>query len=188
MASVELLGPLAWPLIVCSVLTLALILDRTVFFARYAWPLGLAGEHQPILQRCRSLAEQGGVGEQDYELLLESWRMRLMDRLGMLGLIAAVAPLLGLLGTILGMITAFQDIATHSGPVEPALIASGLWNALATTAAGLSIAVPALLAGQGFRLWAQRLLEEIAMRLNGLALQSPSRVAADSSTPAGVTP
>lgn len=177
----ELLGPLAWPLAICSVVALGLIIERVLFFARYAWPFDLVGENQPIFKEAIQLLEANGSSpvasadqsreaEQAVELHLESWRMRLMERLGVLGLIATVAPLLGLLGTVLGMIVAFQDIASHSGPLEPALIADGLWNAMATTAAGLSIAVPALLAGHGFRLWSQALVEQIAFRLNRLSV------------------
>jgi biopolymer transport protein ExbB len=60
----------------------------------------------------------------------------------LLGTIASVTPLLGLLGTVLGMIEAFQLVAAH-GFGEPARFASGIWQALITTAAGLIVAVPA---------------------------------------------
>ncbi|MBU1240647.1 MotA/TolQ/ExbB proton channel family protein [Myxococcota bacterium] len=60
------------------------------------------------------------------------------------GVLAAVAPLLGLLGTVTGMISVFQDVtrqATVRG-VNPANLASGIWEALITTAAGLAVAIP----------------------------------------------
>ena len=55
--------------------------------------------------------------------------------------IAALAPMLGLLGTIIGLMHSFHEIGLSAGPVEPAIVADGLWQALITTAAGMVIAV-----------------------------------------------
>lgn len=66
-------------------------------------------------------------------------------RLGILATVAYIAPLLGLLGTVTGMISAFQIIA-ESSPVDLALLAGGIWTALITTAAGLTIAIPTYIA------------------------------------------
>lgn len=62
-----------------------------------------------------------------------------------LGTIAAIEPLLGLLGTVLGMIDVFRSIVERGtgGPVDPTLLADGIWQALITTAGGLIIAIPA---------------------------------------------
>ena len=60
------------------------------------------------------------------------------------GTIATVSPLLGLLGTITGMIQVFRDV-TASGVGDPGRLASGIWEALLTTAAGLIVAIPALI-------------------------------------------
>lgn len=57
--------------------------------------------------------------------------------------IAHLSPLLGLLGTVFGMIDAFRQIETAGSHVSPALLAGGIWEALLTTAFGLAIAVPA---------------------------------------------
>jgi len=65
--------------------------------------------------------------------------------LGTLGTIAAISPLLGLLGTVLGMIKVFAAITT-SGVGNPGVLAGGISEALITTAAGLSVAIPALIA------------------------------------------
>ena len=62
-----------------------------------------------------------------------------------LATMAALAPLLGLLGTVIGMIRAFMVIEGHGSNVSPALLAGGIWEALLTTAAGLSIAIPCLM-------------------------------------------
>ncbi len=59
--------------------------------------------------------------------------------------VATVSPLLGLLGTVVGMISAFNTIATSSAMGRPELLASGISQALLTTAAGLTIAIPALI-------------------------------------------
>lgn len=59
-----------------------------------------------------------------------------------LELIAASAPLLGLLGTVLGMIVAFQGVGQGSGGADTALLAAGIWEALLTTAFGLGVALP----------------------------------------------
>lgn len=59
-----------------------------------------------------------------------------------LDVIVTLAPLLGLLGTVLGMIEAFQEVEAAGGRANPALLAGGIWEALLTTAAGLAVAIP----------------------------------------------
>ncbi|HIG08243.1 MAG TPA: MotA/TolQ/ExbB proton channel family protein, partial [Alphaproteobacteria bacterium] len=61
-----------------------------------------------------------------------------------LELIANIAPLLGLLGTVIGMITAFSKLENAGSKVDPAILAGGIWEALLTTAFGLIVAIPAL--------------------------------------------
>jgi biopolymer transport protein ExbB len=63
-----------------------------------------------------------------------------------LELIGLIAPLLGLLGTILGMIEAFKVLQDAGAQADPALLAGGIWEALLTTALGLAIAIPAIVA------------------------------------------
>lgn len=60
-----------------------------------------------------------------------------------LELIVITAPLLGLLGTVLGMIEAFRSLETAGGRVDPSILSGGIWVALLTTAAGLLVAIPA---------------------------------------------
>lgn len=62
-----------------------------------------------------------------------------------LKLIAAVSPLLGLLGTVLGMVRVFRAIAENVSP-DPTMLAAGIWTALVTTVMGLVVAIPALMA------------------------------------------
>jgi len=70
--------------------------------------------------------------------------------LNTLGTIAAISPLLGLLGTVIGMIQVFSTITTQ-GVGNPAALAGGISQALITTAAGMSVAIPALMAYRYFR-------------------------------------
>jgi biopolymer transport protein ExbB len=60
-----------------------------------------------------------------------------------LELISTIAPLLGLLGTVLGMIAAFQALQESGSRADPAILAGGIWEALLTTAAGMAVAIPA---------------------------------------------
>jgi len=69
-----------------------------------------------------------------------------------LGTIAAISPLLGLLGTVIGMVKVFTAITTH-GVGNPTVLAGGIAEALITTAAGLTVAIPALI---GYRYYRNR--------------------------------
>lgn len=66
--------------------------------------------------------------------------------LGIIATIATIAPLLGLLGTVTGMIKAFMVIEAKGGLVNPGELAGGIWEALVTTVAGLTVAIPSYLA------------------------------------------
>lgn len=76
-----------------------------------------------------------------------------------LGTIAAISPLLGLLGTVIGMVKVFAAITTH-GVGDPSVLAQGISEALITTGAGLSVAIPALI---GYRY--------LSSRIDGLVVQ-----------------
>ncbi|MFP5305021.1 MAG: MotA/TolQ/ExbB proton channel family protein [Gammaproteobacteria bacterium] len=71
---------------------------------------------------------------------------RMRSGLRVLELIGQLAPLLGLFGTVLGMIDAFRALQAAGGDVQPALLAGGIWQALLTTAAGLAVAMPVIAA------------------------------------------
>jgi biopolymer transport protein ExbB len=94
----------------------------------------------------------------------------------LLGTIATIAPLLGLLGTVVGMIDVFRavvnEVSAQGGGVNPASLASGIWTALMTTAAGLSAAIPAYLGYKYLLSHVDRLaieLEEISLALLEIA-------------------
>ena len=78
-----------------------------------------------------------------------------------LDLIVTIAPLLGLLGTVLGMIAAFQALQDAGGQTDPATLAGGIWEALLTTAAGMAVAIPAAAALTWFDSIADRLQAEM---------------------------
>ncbi len=85
-----------------------------------------------------------------------------------LELIATVAPLLGLFGTVLGMIAAFQQLQAAGSRADPSALAGGIWEALLTTAAGMAVAIPASAALTWFESTTDRLrldLEDIATRI-----------------------
>jgi len=97
------------------------------------------------------------------EILEEAGRQEVakMERfIGVLGLIAAMAPLLGLLGTVVGMIEVFQQISLV-GVGKADALAGGISKALNTTAAGLTVAIPALIAHRFFESRVDRLVIEI---------------------------
>lgn len=81
--------------------------------------------------------------------------------LGALELISTVAPLLGLLGTVLGMIAAFQALQAAGARADPTLLAGGIWEALLTTAAGMAVAIPASAALTWFESVIERMRQDI---------------------------
>ena len=81
---------------------------------------------------------------------------RLNGYLRPLEVIFTLAPLLGLFGTILGMIEAFQAMEAAGSQVNPTVLSGGIWKALLTTAVGLAVAIPAILAHSWFERHVER--------------------------------
>lgn len=90
---------------------------------------------------------------------------RLETGFRLLDCVAQIAPLLGLFGTVLGMIEAFQALQEAGNQVDPSLLAGGIWVALLTTAVGLAVAMPTSLILSWFegRMEAERILAEQAI-------------------------
>ena len=86
--------------------------------------------------------------------------------LNTLGTIASIAPLLGLLGTVVGMIKVFAAIMNH-GVGDPAILAGGISEALITTAAGLTVAIPSLMSHRYF----EGLVDELILRMEEEAIK-----------------
>ena len=109
---------------------LALCRERGLPLARVLQP-ALAAWQSPFLEREKAVED---AGQREVR--------RLSANLRPLVVVAMIAPLLGLLGTVWGMIVAFSTIAVQDGLGKPELLASGIGQALITTAAGLTIAIP----------------------------------------------
>jgi biopolymer transport protein ExbB len=168
-------GWLMVPIIACSIVALAIILERlwSLRSGRVAPAgvvlhlLGLARQGALEPARLRQEAHASPLGrilvsglinrhhprEVIRESIEESGRHvahELERFMNTLGTIAAVTPLLGLLGTVFGMISVFTAINTH-GVGDAGALAGGISEALITTAAGLSVAIPALMFYRYFR-------------------------------------
>ncbi len=162
---VELGGPVVAVLIATSVATLSLVLYklwqyRAAGVSRHlelsqaidAWDRGNKGEAWTHLDKSRSYLAPvvrmafSGDGQNlsdraDAEA--ETRFARLEQGLNVLDMVAQLAPLLGLFGTVIGMIDAFRTLQGAGSSVDPSLLAGGIWVALLTTAAGLAVAMPA---------------------------------------------
>ncbi|MBK0326242.1 MotA/TolQ/ExbB proton channel family protein [Rhodobacteraceae bacterium F11138] len=90
-----------------------------------------------------------------------------------LELIATIAPLLGLLGTVLGMIAAFQALQESGSRADPALLAGGIWEALLTTAAGMAVAIPASAALSWFEAVIDRMRRDIEDAVTRIFVAEP---------------
>ena len=83
--------------------------------------------------------------EQEIETLLQKKYLSSQKFLPSLEIIAQVSPLIGLLGTVIGMIDSFNELELGGSLVDPSILAGGIWTALLTTAMGLIVAIPALI-------------------------------------------
>jgi biopolymer transport protein ExbB len=116
-------GVLMIPIGICSILSLAIIIEK--FFSLHK-----------ARKEIKNLSSDP-IKKREFLTYCERY-------LGGLATIAHISPLLGLLGTVIGMIKAFMKIERMHGAVDPAHLAGGIWEALITTAAGLSVAIPAI--------------------------------------------
>ncbi|MCB1217284.1 MAG: MotA/TolQ/ExbB proton channel family protein [bacterium] len=156
-------GFFIWPILICSVLMLWFIADRLLHFLVRIPQINQSldavcrrkeGQRPPTGKLSELLKQSLDRGEIDGDLVELAMEQDLIDaerRLNGLSVIAQTAPLLGLLGTVTGMIAAFRRIQDLQGQVDPALLAGGIWEALITTAAGMMVAIPALIAYLHFR-------------------------------------
>jgi biopolymer transport protein ExbB len=162
-------SPIFVVLVACSVVTLAVAIERALYFwrrrgdpdrvLRHAASKLRAGSVEDALRVCdasphplgvvaRQVLGQGSLtlaaAEERMQIALSQEKLLLERGVGVLGTMAAVAPLIGLLGTVWGIMRAFHDMAL-SGSAAPSVVAAGVAEALVTTAAGLVVAVPAVL-------------------------------------------
>ena len=205
-------GPVMWPIIALSIAAAAIVLERlwSLQPARIippelhdkVWKLVAAGQLSD--RHIEAIAENSPLGKVLAAGLANRHRPRewvkeaiedtgrhvaheLERFLNMLGTIAAVSPLMGLLGTVIGIISAFNAI-THDGVGDPKVLSGGIGQALITTAAGLVVAIPSLM---GYRYLRGRVdelvvaMEKEAMRLVQSLDEQRDGVAADRGTPVG---
>ncbi len=163
------MGMMAWPLAVCSVLTVAVGLERLVFTIKAV--AESKAQYGRLADYVRANKNQPkSVRDELVGVALNDFRRPYYSGIKTLRLIGMISPIIGLLGTILGIIASFKVISIQTGPVSPALIADGLWEAMLTTAAGLMIALPALLMAHFFSAFSDRKLEGFCLELNRLSL------------------
>ena len=165
----EVGGPILWVLVIISIGAFAVVLERIVFFARNEKNVGsnfkdeilslvaskkldeaialcdtkkscVASAVKKFLQKAPK-----GIDVQDYEFILKEVTNQEISpyerRLNLLSSVISISPMLGLLGTVTGMIRAFTNISKY-GAGDAAIVADGIAEALLTTAAGLMIAIP----------------------------------------------
>ena len=161
-------GIFMWPLLACSVLIIAFSIERSWFLQkRLICPDGLSNQIKTLMdndmidkKHAEEIANLSSLGfllincikyknlprenlESKIEEKATEVQYSLERNLTMLGTTATISPLIGLLGTVVGMITAFTGLTETSG-ANPDLLAAGISQALITTAFGLLIAVPGL--------------------------------------------
>lgn len=165
------IGPLFYPLLVLSLLGAALIVERFIFFVRL--PKLEDAESFKALEK--ELKDNSGlvkaIRDELLSFRLTDLKAKLEHGIHLLRIVAVLSPMLGLLGTVLGMIEAFRDIAGQTGPVVPSMIADGLWSAMLTTAYGLIVALPCLFAAFLYTRIAEKRLGQFQKHLNAQSLK-----------------
>jgi biopolymer transport protein ExbB len=149
--------------------------------ARVAEMFGRARSHLAPVLAAACAAGRDADTDARIDAEAETALARLEGGFRLLDAIAQTAPLLGLFGTVLGMIEAFQALQGGGAVVDPSLLAGGIWVALLTTAVGLAVAMPTSLALTWFesrvareRLW----LDGALARLRAPRAARPAEVAA----------
>lgn len=180
-------GPVVWVLLILSLCSLALIVVKTVVLAPV---LGGSGQRAAALAKWESGDKTAAVdslasGKTATDRILHramaallngrsrsqiepdlEWRgnaeiAQMRRQISLLELIAMISPLLGLLGTVLGMIQSFQELSAAEGAANASLLAGGIWQALLTTAVGLFVAIPAAVAANMLSARVDRAAEQI---------------------------
>jgi biopolymer transport protein ExbB len=178
-------GLLMWPITACSVVAVAIILERLwALREKRVLPVSVANHVMALIQQdqvdakqlqeihqsspfgqvlAAGLAYRHATRDVLKEVIEDTGRHTVheLERyLTTLGTIAAISPLLGLLGTVSGMIRSFTAI-TDNGVPNPAVLAGGISEALVATAAGLTVAIPSLIAYRYLRGRVERLVVRI---------------------------
>jgi len=162
-------GLLMWAILACSILGIAVVVDRFIVLRKAkinvpAFMVRIRGlikkkdisgaisycmeEKSPIANIIRKGLKKYNLGHERVKEAIENAGhqeiSRLEKGLAVLASVAGIAPLLGFLGTVTGMIQAFMTIEDLKGAANPSDLAGGIWEALITTAFGLIVGIPAL--------------------------------------------
>lgn len=162
-------GPLMIPLFLGSLFMLTIILERLILYLKTGFKqekfnniLDLVKSGKPDVELLSSdssvigrflrktiegLDEPIDILENELSIFGDGILEKLEKHLHLLSLIGRISPMVGLLGTVMGMVEAFYKVASVEGrAVDPSILADGIWSALITTVAGLFIGIPALIA------------------------------------------
>lgn len=186
-------GPAMWILLLLSIIAIAIVIERLLFFAsQHSDSKGLlralgqkiaANDLPGAIKVCQQnkgmlpkILEFGlKRGEKNRADITDALSIALMEHLntlernlGIIGTIAVISPFVGLFGTVLGIIRAFQDIALK-GNSTPAVVAAGVSEALITTAAGLFVAVVSVIFFNYFKSRIKSYNQEMIVAANQLA-------------------
>ena len=184
-------GPFMWPLLACSVLIITISIERSWFLQnRLVSPKGLPNQIINLVKndmmstkQAHEISSLSSLGfllinclkykdlkrdnlESKIEEKAIEVKYSLERYLSVLGTVATISPLLGLLGTVVGMITAFTGLTENTG-ANPDLLATGISQALITTAFGLFIAVPGLVVHKYFEQKVNYLLINLQKEVSG---------------------
>jgi biopolymer transport protein ExbB len=200
-------GVIMWPILGCSLIGAYVVIERILVlrraqvdvseFMRKLRSLCHRGEFSAVLTYCeeknapvaniirRGLLKHGEGPEKVREAIENAGReevYHLERRLSLLASVAGVAPMLGFLGTVTGMIAAFHAVEIAGGVVSPGDLAGRIWEALLTTAFGLIVGIPALLVYDYFAMRVQKFVHvmevtstEFIDMLEGFGQKSPAR-------------
>lgn len=156
-------GPVMWPLLVCSIVSVSVTFERLFFWAQIRkrrnrklmdtiLHLAENGEWEQVREQCRGSRDHVikmlvvGIQHREYDMgkAMEAEARHRLKKMAqymtVLDTMITVSPLLGILGTVLGIIASFKMLGT-GGVADPKLVTGGIAQALITTAAGLTISI-----------------------------------------------
>ena len=190
-----------WPLLLASIIGLAIILERLFFFYRHRLPVrdfegtligllrcGDLSGAKALASPCRhpvahiahtylnnlscslinSLASNDALRQDILKREGSRCMEKVEENLRGLSLVAHLSPLLGLLGTVTGLLASFQVIEKLEGMAQPSQLAAGIWESLLTTVVGLVIAIPCFAAYHGFENKADKIARRMSFMISEL--------------------
>ncbi len=190
-------GPVMYPLLACSVVAFTVVTERLLFWMRMRW-----AQAPDTIARCLHLAHEGlyeeagelarssadpilhvlacGLANRDNTLTLAMEQQaknavnQMSQYLTVLDTTVTVAPLLGIYGTLTGIIQAFDSLSAGGLP-DPRLVGAGIAEALITTIAGLTIAIPGIIFYNHFTRRVERATQELEQHATALELMLKRR-------------